>query len=298
MQPNNPCSDDLAKTLKNITFSQYQAFSKQVFKEVTLEVLIHGNWLVEHANKIVTNIKQAFNQCYNDKNAVQCPVIDILDKSTLILPLTIPEHDHATVVYTPLPTKDDHLVALTMVTSHLLSPLFFQEMRTEKQYGYLVGVGYVPINRYPGIAFYIQSPHTDAIALTKAIDNFITNSLEVLKDLNDENWSNLIHGLAGQLQEKDNNLRIKSQRFWAAICNKDLLFSHKEQLVDAILSLKFEQVKNFIKNQLMTTANPDRLILTSMPTNDLELVENMQKELNGENITQNNDFIIKSKKKY
>jgi len=298
MQPNNPCSDELAIALNNITFSQYQTFSKQLFKETTLEVLIHGNWLIEHANKIVTNIKQAFSKSYSSINSVQCPVIDITGENTLVLPLTIPEHDHATVVYTPLPTRDDNLVALTMVTSHLLSPLFFQEMRTEKQYGYLVGVGYVPINRYPGIAFYIQSPHTDAIALTKAIDDFIIDSLDMLKDLTDENWSHLINGLAGQLQEKDNNLRIKSQRFWAAICNKDLQFSHKDQLVSAILSLDFEQVKNFIKNQLMATATPDRLILTSMPVSDSNLNEKIQNKLNGTKIYEVDDFTKKSKRKY
>lgn len=298
MQPHNPCSNELAVALNNITFSQYQAFSEQLFKSVTLEVLIHGNWLIEHANKIVTNIKQAFNKNYNDKNSVQCPVVDITDKNTLILPLVIPEHDHATVVYTPLPTRDDNLVALTMVTSHLLSPLFFQEMRTEKQYGYLVGVGYVPVNRYPGIAFYIQSPHTDAIVLTEAIDDFILDSLDMIKDLTEENWSNLIHGLAGQLQEKDNNLRIKSHRFWAAICNKDFCFTHKEQLVTAILSLEFEQVKTFIKSQLMTTANPDRLILTSSPTNDFNLSTNTQNKRNNKNIIKAIDFAIKNKIKY
>ncbi len=298
MQPNNPCSDDLAKALANINFTQYQNFIEQLFQHITLEVLIHGNWLVEHANNIVLNIKQAFKGKYSHENAVQCPVIDISNKNSFILPLTIPEHDHATVVYTPLPTRDDNLIALAMVTSHLLSPLFFQEMRTEKQYGYLVGVGYVPINRYPGVAFYIQSPHTDAIALTKAIDDFIIDSLIMLQDLSEENWSHLIHGLAGQLQEKDNNLRIKSQRFWAAICNKDLLFTHKEQLVTAILSLDFEQVKNFISSQLMATSNPDRVILTSMPTSDAHFIEKAIKEINIRNVIEADDFNKKSERKY
>lgn len=298
MQPNNPCAEDLAFTLKSITLPQYQAFSKKLFEKITLEVLIHGNWLIEHANSIVANIKQAFYSNYSAEHSVQCPVIDMKNKSTHLLPLTIPEHDHATVLYYPLPTRDDNLIALTMVTSHLLSPLFFQEMRTEKQYGYLVGVGYVPINRYPGIAFYIQSPHTDAIILTKAIDDFITNCLAMLNDLNKENWSQLIHGLAGQLQEKDNNLRIKSQRFWAAICNKDLLFSHKEQLVTAILSLEFMQVKSFIENQLMTTSNPDRIILMSVPVKNAELADKIQNELNGKNIIKHTDFTKKNKRKY
>jgi secreted Zn-dependent insulinase-like peptidase len=298
MQPNNPSADELSNALGQITFSQYQDFCQKLFKQITLEVLIHGNWLIEHATSIVTNIKLAFANNYNKNHAVQCPRVDITNRKTLIFPMQIPDHDHASVVYTPLPTRDKNLVALTMVTSHLLSPLFFQEMRTEKQYGYLVGVGYVPINRYPGIAFYIQSPHTDAITLTKAIDEFITDSLAMLTNMSDENWLQLINGLAGQLKEKDNNLRIKSQRFWAAICNKDLTFSHKEQLISAILSLNFEQVKSFIKDQLMPTSNPDRIILSSMENINPEITQQIQQQLNGEIISKVDDFIKKSKRKY
>ena len=297
MQPNNPNADQLSDALTQVTFTQYQDFCHKLFKKITLEVLIHGNWLIEHANSIVANIKLAFDNNYNNQHAVQCPVVDITNKKTLILPMQIPDHDHASVVYTPLPTRDEHLIALAMVTSHLLSPLFFQEMRTEKQYGYLVGVGYVPINRYPGIAFYIQSPHTDAISLTQAIDEFI-NSLEMLTEINDDNWLHLINGLAGQLQEKDNNLRIKSQRFWAAICNNDLTFSHREQLVSAILALSFKQVKNFIKSQLMVAAAPDRIILSSMEKSTSVIAQKIEDELNGDIISEPNDFIEKSKRKY
>jgi len=297
-QPNNPNAETLAKALSQIDFSQYQVFCQQLFKQITLEALIHGNWLFEHAQTIAKNIKQVFSSSYHKKFAVQCPVIDFKNQNTLLLPMIIPEHDHATVVYSPLPKRDNHLVALTMVTSHLLSPFFFQEMRTEKQYGYIVGVGYVPINRYPGIAFYIQSPHTNANNLTTAIDDFINNSLIMLDDLTDENWSHLIQGLAGQLEEKDSNLRIKSQRFWAAICNKDHLFSHKEQLLSAILSLTFEQVKTFIKEQLMATTNPDRLILTSTPTEKNVEFRLKATTSNAEIISNCDDFIKKSKRKY
>ncbi len=297
-QPNNPSAVVLAETLSKVNFSQYQSFCQQIFKQVTLEALIHGNWLLEHAQTIVNSIKQAFSNNYHKQYTVQCPVIDFKDQNTLLLPLIIPEHDHATVVYTPLPTRDNHLVALTMVTSHLLSPFFFQEMRTEKQYGYIVGVGYVPINRYPGIAFYIQSPDTDANNLTKAIDEFVDNSLIMLDDLTDENWSHLIQGLAGQLEEKDSNLRIKSQRFWAAICNKDHIFSHKEQLLAAILSLNFEQVKNFIKAQLMASTTPDRIILTSSPSKEGVNSELITTKSNVEIISNCDDFIEKSKRKF
>ena len=173
-----------------------------------------------------------------------------------------------------------------MITSHILSPLFFQQMRTEKQYGYLVGVGYVPINRYPGIAFYIQSPHCDAFTLAKAMDEFISDSINVLDDISSEQWQHLLHGLSSQLQEKDHNLRIKSQRFWAAICNKDEEFQQKENLLLAVLDLTLAQVKSFVKNSLVSACQPDRFVLYSQ--SDLLQQENKPK---GEIITDIAAFI-------
>jgi secreted Zn-dependent insulinase-like peptidase len=166
-------------------------------------------------------------------------------------------------------------------------------MRTERQYGYLVGVGFVPINRYPGIAFYIQSPHCDAFTLAKAMDEFISESITVLEEVTDEQWLNLSQGLASQLQEKDHNLRIKSQRFWAAICNKDEAFVQKENLLEAVLSLTLEQVKAFVKEKLVLACQPDRFILHSQ--SDLLALANKPE---GETITDIDAFIKASPIKY
>jgi insulysin len=293
MQPNNPTSKALAQTLSQVSFSQYQHFTTQLFEQVTLEVLIHGNWLIGHAQQLCETIEKAFQGNVNEEYAMLCPVTNMAGKETLLLPMTLPEHDHACVIYTAFKYKDDSSVALAMITSHILSPLFFQKMRTEKQYGYLVGVGYVPINSYPGIAFYIQSPHCDAFTLAQAMDEFISDSVSVLDDIGDEQWQHLLQGLASQLQEKDHNLRIKSQRFWAAICNKDEEFTHKENLLAAVLNLTLAQVKIFVKSSLVSACQPDRFILYSQS----DLLEQTQKPT-GEIITDIEAFIKTSPIKY
>jgi len=293
MQPNNPTSNALAEALSQISFSQYKQFSQQLFKQVTLEVLIHGNWLTDHAQQLCDTIEQAFKGNVNEQYAMQCPVTDIANKETVLLPITLLEHDHACVIYTPLLHKDDTSIALAMITSHILSPLFFQKMRTEKQYGYLVGVGYMPINSYPGIALYIQSPHCDAFTLANAMDKFINKSISDLDDIDEDQWQHIQQGLASQLQEKDQNLRIKSQRFWAAICNKDDEFKHKENLLHAVLTLTLAQVKTFIKERLDNTCKPDRFILYSQS----ESLDQVQRP-SGEIVTDIDTFITSSKIKY
>ena len=266
MQPNNPSSKALAQALESITYQQYLDFSKQLFQHITIEVLIHGNWLRDHATTMKETIQTAFSTGISADNIVRCPVIDIHDRQTLSVPVPLTEHDHASVIYHPILNKDDTSIALTMVTSHLLSPLFFQQMRTEKQYGYIVGVGYVPINRYPGIAFYIQSPHVDSLDLVEVINEFIQGILTYLDTVSADDWQALKQGLAGQLQEKDQSLRIKSQRFWAAICNQDECFNHKEMLISAIISLTLEQISAFIKTNILPQHAPDRVILYSQET--------------------------------
>ena len=263
MQPKNPESDVLAEQLSSLTFEEFIDFTKTIFDKVSLDVLIHGNWHLHHAEAISQLIKNRFLPYCSDNFRAKVPVIDIQGKTQITFPLILEDHDYATVNYYPLADKELTTIAKTMVTSHLLSPLFFQEMRTEKQFGYLVGVGFVPINRYPGIAFYIQSPHTSSLQLMSAIDDFIIRSNELLSDMSLDDWQHLQHGLSSQLQEKDSSLRIKSQRFWAAISNDEQDFNKKAQLIKAIQALSLDDIKNFIHQSLMSTQAPDRLNLMS-----------------------------------
>tara|TARA_R110000737_G_scaffold36970_2_gene56767 strand:- start:5031 stop:7838 length:2808 start_codon:yes stop_codon:yes gene_type:complete len=288
MQPKSPSSQSLINALEKVDFKQFKSFVERLFDNTAVEVLIHGNWSKQSANKIITDIKQVFAGKLSQSNQVEIPCLDIQGQGTLTIPAELPEHDHAAVLYYPMANKDLRSIALTMLTNQLLSPIFFQEMRTEKQYGYLVGVGFIPINRYPGIAFYIQSPHTDSVTLTKAMEDFIARSNDYIANLPHEHWQHLQFGLASQLQEKDSNLRIKSQRYWAAICNKEASFNQKQALITIIQSLSISDVAEFLQQHFHGTKVKDRLSLLSYE-NDTQLNE-MTKHVS---INKNIDALLK-----
>lgn len=268
LQPTNPSSSELITAISSVTFSQFNQFKTLLFEQISLKVLIHGNWNNEHAKTTGKLIKNAFNNTFNSKNDVKTSVLDIKAEGSLHLNIILPEHDYATVIYYPLPDKKLTTVAHTMLVSQLLSPLFFQEMRTEKQYGYLVGVGFIPINRYPGIAFYIQSPKTESTELAEAIDSFIDNTYSSIDSISTEHWEHLKHGLASQLQEKDSSLRIKSQRFWNALCNDtkdndETDFFQKAQLIKVIQTVSIQEIQTFISTNLLKEHEVDRISLLS-----------------------------------
>jgi secreted Zn-dependent insulinase-like peptidase len=267
MQPKSPSSQTLTSALESISFKDFNDFIPQIFENVAVDTLIHGNWSKSAAQRMISSIKQEFGKYLSQESLVEIPCIDINGQQQITIPLKLPEHDHAAVLYYPMPGKDLKTAALTMLINQLLSPIFFQEMRTEKQYGYLVGVGFIPINRYPGIAFYIQSPHTDASTLTSAMNDFIQRVSNYIKNLPTEHWQHLQFGLASQLQEKDTNLRIKSQRYWAAICNKEASFTQKQQLIEIIKTLSIADVIEFVRLHFHGSITDDRLSLLSYENN-------------------------------
>ncbi|WNC69575.1 insulinase family protein [Thalassotalea nanhaiensis] len=265
MKPYSPSSKDLADALEQVSYQRFTEFCEAYFNKLCIEVFIYGNWLEPQATSMAKLISAKLSEHLDENEAVNGKVVDYQDKGASLLPLHIPDHDYASVIYYPMPNDDVKSVAITMVTSHLLSPHFFHQMRTERQFGYLVGVGYVPMNRFPGVAFYIQSPDTTSDALFSAMDEFI-NEFDV--SISSDEWLHLQQGLIGQLQEKDTSPRIKSQRYWMSICNKDYGFDQKEKLISEIEHLTLADIASFIKNTLANNGLVDKICLASVKHSD------------------------------
>lgn len=280
LQPKSPSPEELTAALSSVSFEQFIDFSQQIFQQVNLDVLIHGNWRIAEARAIEEIIEQTFadnaKSCFKEQSFM----VDIRGQGTIHYPLVLPHHDHAVVLYYPMPDKSLEQVALTMIVSQILSPQFFHQMRTERQYGYLVGVGFVPINRYPGLAFYIQSPKFQASELVSAICEFIDDSYHLVDHMSDQDWQHLQHGLASQLQEKDTSLRIKSQRFWSCICNQEYSFDQKAKLINIIKLINKQDIRQFLYDQLSSVSGvKDRLCLMSLKQDNGEDLREVQQVL-------------------
>ncbi|MDG1731694.1 MAG: insulinase family protein [Thalassotalea sp.] len=268
MKPYGPSGIELAIALTAITYDDFTDFCHQFFSHLCIEAFIYGNWLEKDAVAMANLIDSELTEHIDVNAKVNCAVIDYKEQGSKLISQVLPTHDYASILYFPMETNDIKTIAKTMVTSHLISPQFFHQMRTEKQYGYLVGVGYMPMNRFPGIAFYIQSPDSTPVTLFEAMEEFITN---FQCSVAETEWQHLQQGLIGQLQEKDTSPRVKSQRYWMSICNKDYYFDQKQQLIDAINNLTLDDIQAFITTKLSDINAPDKICLASLKADD-ELV--------------------------
>lgn len=153
-------------------------------------------------------------------------------------------------------------MALFSLLNHTMSSTFFHELRTEKQLGYMVGTGYLPLNRHPGLIFYIQSPTTGPLHLLEAIDEFIADFNYAVMQITNEEWESTKVGLINQIMEHDANLKTRSQRYWVSVGNRDYQFNQRELVVDEITKLTRTDLLKFMMRK-MRTKHSDRLVLFS-----------------------------------
>ncbi len=169
--------------------------------------------------------------------------------------------DSALLVYYQSPATDPHAIACFTLANHVMSSSFFHELRTRQQLGYVVGTGNLPLNRHPGLIFYVQSPVAGPRHLLDAIELFIDDFYLVLLELSEQAWQQSKQGLIHQLKEKDANLRTRSQRLWVSIGSHDFDFDQREKVVGKLEQMSRADLIRFVRS--LRSATADRLVLYS-----------------------------------
>lgn len=234
---------ELIPFLQNATLQRMNQIKKNLLDEYFLEGFIYGDWQPEQA-KTFAEYLDSHPVRSNSANRIKRDVLDLRQEQRFLHQVQTQQPDSAVVVYCQTPSTTTNDIALTILMEQMLATPFFGEMRTQKQLGYLVGSGYLPLNRHPGMAFYIQSPVCSAETLAKEIEQFIHEITSSIVDF-EPIWGRIRDSVVKQLSDNDTNLTVKSQRLWMAIGNEDHNFNQQENLAQALQSLTFKQVVEF-----------------------------------------------------
>ena len=108
---------------------------------------------------------------------------------------------------------------------------------------------------------YIQSPVAGPQELLDAIELFIDDFYLVLMELSEQTWQESKQGLLGQLQEKDANLRTRSQRLWVSVGSRDFHFNQREKVAEAVAHMSRAEMIRFLRS--LRSSRADRVILCS-----------------------------------
>lgn len=261
LQPNNPPVEALIPYLEVVEPDELPPFMRRLFQAVHLEVLAHGDWLEEEVRQIAGLLERQITPNSLPSRETRRRLVDIRKAGTLLYECHSDHHDSALLVYYQSPEKNAKSIACYTLANHIMSSPFFHDLRTQQQLGYVVGTGNLPLNRHPGLVFYVQSPVMAPDGLLAAIELFIDAFHMQLLEMTEQTWQSNKQGLLSQLTEADANLRARSQRLWGSIGSRDFSFRQREKAAAALMEITRADFIRFVRSLRSSLA--DRVVMYS-----------------------------------
>lgn len=260
--------------LQKTSFSQFNQFAAEILRGAKLETLFYGNLYPQDAIKLSAVIEHQLLKKRSKRLPQLAKVLrsENKDNKSWLYIYPLEHNDRAVELYIQAlaPYIDDtaHMQLLTQI----LEPRFFNQLRTEKQLGYVVSVFPMPIRNVEGSFFVVQSPNVNASILIDEMNNFLSGSSATLTESFAENKAALL----AELREPMLSLNEQSEKFWQSILLNDYEFNRQQELINAVAKITPESLRKYYdaaflqKNRRLwlSTEKPDTL-------KDFEIIQNV-----------------------
>lgn len=240
--PSMATTSELADELEHVSLSEFTKSMTAIMSDAFVESFIFGNWTSTQALAINETLKEKLDHL-NLVEEVKREVHRISDTEVFELSKKVDHQDAAALIYlqgfsTKPEYQDNTEKACFILLSQILAPFAFNYLRTERQLGYMVGSGYMPISNVPGLAIYVQSHDFESSQLTTELHDCLELFSNKIKNLPGEDFLKHKEAIIHQYKERPANLTQHCQQLWASIGNKDYNFDQKQEIIRELEQLK------------------------------------------------------------
>ena len=223
--------------LATLTLEDLRQFQPQLFKQARLRLLAHGNLSADTATQMARQVRSRLLAGDNTARDTALPVVQLPERKRLYDTLPIDHNDSALTLYLQGADTGITTRAEVALLNEILATPFYNELRTERQLGYIVFATYMPLREVPGLALVVQSPNTDPVALEQQYDRFLDEARQRLAQLPDTELEGFKQSLIARINQQDNRLGERSERLWRELDRDNLRFDTREQLTAATVAI-------------------------------------------------------------
>jgi insulysin len=237
------------ESIQKTSFDQFTLFAADFLRGAKVDALFYGNLYPQDALKLSSLIEHQLLQKFSNRLPQMVKVLrpeNKEDKSWLyIYPL---EHkDRVVELYIQAQgvTADDS--AHMMLINQILAPQFYNQLRTEKQLGYIVDLEPLPLRNIEASFFVVQSPGATTDILQREISSFLDAAAGGLTDSFNANKLSLL----SSLREPALSLEDQSERFWQSVLLGDVAFSREQELLIAASKITPASLKQYYEQSFL-----------------------------------------------
>lgn len=229
--------------LQKTSFDQFKQFSADFLRGAKIETLFYGNLYPQDAIKLSALVEHQLLQKISNKLPQLAKVSrsENSDNKAWLYIYPLEHHDHAVELYVQAmsPSIDD--AAHMLLLSQILQSPFYNQLRTEKQLGYIVAVYPMPFKTIEASLFVVQSPNVGAENIAVEMNAFLSSMTEKIGD----NFVENKNAVLAQLREPAVSLSEQSDKFWQSLTVNDTSFTRQQELIAAVSRISVESIRKY-----------------------------------------------------
>ncbi|MCW4628059.1 insulinase family protein [Marinomonas sp. KJ51-3] len=187
--------EQLENALPHLSFEDLQQYIKEARASFDLVGYSTGNVTKEQTQALAHSLHQRFVGRLVPKKPIEIQTKPIPANQKMHYPFTSTSSDNV-VLYTLIDTSPETSTSNKAITEKayfamlrkLVNSRFYQELRTQKQLGYIVGAQDLSIRNTPILGLLVQSPNQDMATIISTIEDFLKEEEKRLLALTKEEF--------------------------------------------------------------------------------------------------------------
>ena len=244
----NPSWDEMQRlsALEDTSFDDLLEFRQAFFEEIDIVLLSAGNVTRANSLNLSAQVESLLLKGAKPTNVARAKVAKRHEEKAAIINFEVDHSDSALALYLQGASRNFKDQVILQMLAQVSGSDFYNEMRTEKQLGYIVFASYMPLLEVPGMVFIIQSPTSKPLELLSHTDDFVNRIPELIDELDDETFTRHKAALQTKLEQKYKNLYQLSNYHWQEIDRLNENFDTRERLIEALRVLNKGQLSSEI----------------------------------------------------
>jgi len=226
----------LLDTIKIINYDIIKKYINNLFDKAYITKFIYGNVQYKYIN-FVNNINKVIKSCdykpYDYNKVIDKTFINKTDTECI-------NYYYYIDIFSP------RIICLIKIFINIFQQIFFDELRTKHQLGYLVAMSYINVKKDYYIFQKIQTSKDIDFVKSKIL--LFNNNL--LNLLTDDKFNNSYEIVKKELTSPENKLSDLYNLYISEITNQYYIFNRNQIILNELDKITIDDIKNFIKKYI------------------------------------------------
>jgi len=243
-------TEEKLKAAREVTLDELSSFADAFLSQVDPVMLAHGNMTQASALNLTSRI-HAMVLDESELVTVERSHVRALPEGETVLPMEVDHPDTGYTLYVQGDNTGFEERATFRLLGQIISSPFYEELRTNRQLGYIVYATPFEMLETPALGFVVQSPEASGDAINQAVQEFSRTFRDTLANLSEEELKREKQAVISKLMEQDRRLGEISERYWREIDRGATNFNSREKLAEAVSRVSRQALVDVLESQVI-----------------------------------------------